>query len=62
MAYNVGDVVTLDGIPCVIVYKADTEQSWGQYLCVDKNHDLVWYISENDFYNHLSNKFMFKIN
>lgn len=46
MAYNVGDEVVLDGIPCVIVYKADTEQSWGQYLCVDRNHDLSYYVDE----------------
>ena len=49
MAYNVGDVVTLDGIPCVIVYKADTEQSWGQYLCVDRDHDLCYYFLGDDY-------------
>lgn len=46
MTYNVGDVVTLDGIPCVIVYKADTEEDWGQYLCVDRDHDLSDYVDE----------------
>ena len=47
--HNVGDIVTLDGIECLIIYKADTEQSWGQYLCVDKNHDLVWYFAGEDY-------------
>ena len=49
MAYNVGDEVVLDGIPCVIVYKADTEQSWGQYLCVDRDHDLSDYVNETAY-------------
>ena len=49
MAHSVGDAVTLDGIECLIIYKADTEQSWGQYLCVDKNHDLVWYFAGEDY-------------
>ena len=51
MAYNVGDTITLDGIESLIIYKADTEQEWGQYLCVDKNHDLCYYISGSDFVN-----------
>ena len=51
MAYNVGDEVVLDGIPCVIVYKADTEQSWGQYLCVDRDHDLCYYFTGSDYVN-----------
>ena len=49
--YYIGDTVTVDGIECLIVYDAGSEQSWGRYLLVDKNHDLVWYISGNDFYN-----------
>ena len=48
MAYSVGDTVTLDGIESLIVYDAGSEQSWGRYLCVDKNHDLVWYFEGND--------------
>lgn len=46
---SVGDTVVLDGIPCVIVYKADTEQSWGQYLCVDRDHDLNDYVNETAY-------------
>ena len=38
LAYSVGDTVTLDGIESLIVYDAGSEQSWGRYLCVDKNH------------------------
>ena len=49
--YQVGDTVVLDGIECVIVYKAETEQEWGQYLCVDKNHDLCWYMNGSDHLN-----------
>ena len=47
--YEVGDTVTLDGIECVIIYKADTEQGWGKYICIDKNHDLSYYISGSDY-------------
>ena len=49
MAYSVGDTVTLDGIESLIVYDAGSEQSWGRYLCVDKNHDLVYYFKGNDY-------------
>lgn len=45
MTYNVGDTVTLDGIECVIVYKADTEQSWGRYILFE-THDLHYYEPE----------------
>ena len=48
MAYNVGDTITLDGIESLIIYKADIEQEWGQYIVVDKNHDLIWYIEGTD--------------
>lgn len=54
MAYNVGDTVVLDGIESVIVYDAGSEQSWGRYLCVDKNHDLVWYFAGSDFVDRYS--------
>ena len=50
MAYSVGDTVTLDGIESLIVYDAGSEQSWGRYLCVDKNHDLNYYIKGDDYY------------
>ena len=49
MSYNVGDIVTLDRIESVIIYKADTEQEWGQYIVVDKNHDLDYYIRGTDY-------------
>ena len=56
MSYNVGDEVVLDGIPCVIVYKADTEQSWGQYLCVDRDHDLCYYFTGSDYVDEEDNE------
>lgn len=49
MAYNVGDAIVLDGIESVIVFDNGSEAEWGRYLCVDKNHDLVWYFAESDF-------------
>lgn len=51
MPYSVGETVVLDGIESVIIYDNGTEDTWGQYVCVDKNHDLVWYISGNDYQN-----------
>ena len=54
MPYTVGDTVTLDGIESVIVYDTGSKQRWGRYLCVDKNHDLSYYISGDDHTN-LSN-------
>lgn len=47
--YSVGDTVTLDGIECIVVYDAGSEQSWGRYLLVDKNHDLSYYFSGDDY-------------
>lgn len=41
---NVGDTVTLDGIECLCIYD-------NPYLFVDKNHDLVYYFSGNDYIN-----------
>ena len=49
MAYSVGDTVTLDGIESLIVYDAGSEQSWGRYLCVDKNHDIIYYFAGKDY-------------
>ena len=51
MAYNVGDTVVLDGIESVIVFDNGSEAEWGRYLCVDKNHDLSYYLEGSDFYN-----------
>ena len=48
---SVGDTVTLDGIECMIIYDAGSEQEWGQYLCVDKNHDISFYLEGSDFAN-----------
>lgn len=39
---NVGDTIVFGGIECVVAYKADTEQSWGQYILCEK-HDLNYY-------------------
>ena len=47
--YSVGSTVTFDGIECVIVYDAGSEQSWGRYIVTDKNHDLIWYFAGKDF-------------
>lgn len=55
MAYSVGDTVTLDGIESLIVYDAGSEQSWGRYLCVDKNHDLSYYTDGFDYYEQSHN-------
>ena len=44
MSHSVGETVVLDGIESVIIYDVGSEQSWGRYLCVDKSHDLSYYI------------------
>ena len=49
MAYNVGDTVVLDGIESLIIYDAGSEQSWGRYLCADKNHDISYYLTGSDY-------------
>ena len=49
--FEVGDEIVKDGITSVCVYKADTRQDWGQYLFVDKNHDLCYYIDGDDYIN-----------
>ena len=49
--YNIGDIITKDGIEAVCIYKASTKQDWGQYIFVDKNHDLCYYIDGNDYVN-----------
>ena len=49
MPYSVGDTVVLDGIESVIIYDAGSDQSWGRYIVVDKNHDLVYYTDGNDY-------------
>ena len=51
MSHSVGETVVLDGIESVIIYDNGSEADWGRYICVDKNHDLVWYISGHDFQN-----------
>ena len=49
MSHNVGDTVTLDGIECLIIYDNGSEAEWGRYLCVDKNHDISYYLAGSDF-------------
>lgn len=51
MSYSVGDTITIDNIESVIIYDAGSEQEWGRYILVDKNHDLSYYISGDDFLN-----------
>lgn len=51
MAFSVGSVVQLDGVESVIIYDAGSEQSWGRYLVVDRNHDLCYYFLGSDFVN-----------
>lgn len=48
-SFEVGDVVVKDGIESVCVYKEEARQDWGQYLFVDKNHDLVYYFEGRDY-------------
>ena len=43
---NVGDVVTLDGIECVVINKnsySDSSTSYYLYICIDRNYDLDHY-------------------
>lgn len=49
MPYKVRDTVILDGIESVIMYDYGSTVTWGRYLVMDKNHDLSYYISNNDF-------------
>lgn len=44
--HDIGDTVMFDGIECVIAYDAGSEQQWGRYLLVDKNHNLAYYNNE----------------
>ena len=50
-SFEVGDVVVKDGIESVCVYKEEARQDWGQYLFVDKGHDLSYYITGLDYVN-----------
>ena len=49
--YSVGDTVVLDGVVSLIIYDAGSEQDWGRYILADKNHDLCYYITGNDYVN-----------
>ena len=51
MSHSVGETVILDGIESVIIYDNGTEDTWGRYICVDKNHDLSYYIRGVDNVN-----------
>lgn len=48
---QVGDTYIKDGIMSICVYKADSVQEWGQYLFTDKDHDLCYYITGDDYFN-----------
>lgn len=47
--YFVGDVLNIDRIESVCIYKAESPQSWGQYIWADRNHDLCYYINGSDW-------------
>lgn len=49
--YNIGDVVVKDRIESVCIYKEETRQDWGQYIFIDKKHDLSYYITGSDYVN-----------
>lgn len=49
--YNVGDVVTVDGIETLIIADLGEGAENGRYIGVDKNHDLSYYISGDDYVN-----------
>ena len=51
MSHSVGETVVLDGIESVIIYDNGSEADWGRYICVDKNHDLIYYIEGTDCLN-----------
>ena len=50
---RLGETVIMDGIECVIFYDAGSEQSWGRYMAIDKNHDHSFYtrVDRTDHYN-----------
>ena len=48
-AISVGTEAIKDGITSICIYDAGSEQSWGRYIFVDKNHDLSYYISGSDY-------------
>ena len=49
--FVVGDEIVKDDINSVCIYDAGSEQDWGRYIFVDKNHDLCYYIDGNDYVN-----------
>lgn len=48
---TIGTVIYKDGIPSVCVYDAGSQQEWGRYLFVDRDHDLCYYITGKDYVN-----------
>ena len=46
---EVGTEIVKDGISAVCIYDAGSEQEWGRYIFVDKNHDLSYYITGSDY-------------
>lgn len=58
MSHSVGDTVVLDGIESVIIYDNGSEADWGRYICVDKNHDLSYYISGSDYVDEAKSGFV----
>ena len=48
---KVGAEIMKDGITSVCIYDAGSQQDWGRYIFVDKNHDLCYYITGDDYVN-----------
>lgn len=46
---TIGAVIYKDDIPSVCVYDAGSQQEWGRYIFVDRDHDLSYYITGSDY-------------
>ena len=51
MVFGVGDTVFVDGIETLIIADLGEGAENGRYIGVDKNHDLSYYISGDDYVN-----------
>lgn len=47
--FRIGDIVTIDGIESVIIYKRISDNGQNIYILVDRNHDLCYYSLGSDF-------------
>ena len=48
---TIGTVRIKDNIASICVYDAGSQQDWGRYIFVDRDHDLCYYFKGNDFLN-----------